>query len=686
MPETQEKEPKLRFVQIPIARGGINKNIEPTSLEGVFTPQMVNMIIEPRRVRKRLGYSELGLNLPLDGIGSQLIDYIDARGNLHTIAITTTHAYEYQPSLDNWIQITPSTFIDGCESGWTAGSGDTVAHDTSDKIREAASCKITLVAERSDGNLLAYKDIDLVDVHLRTHIGFWIKSTIALAANALEIVVSESNHAAGEKTGTYVECLSTALEADVWKFVCLEKTLTDFNAVISCSIFANATLASGLIIRLDDVRGYTPLAGDATKRVGFTIATDLDQFTLNGGAALIITNGVDDLFQYEGHQNDVLTTLAHGYADFANCAEVAEFWNHFMMINFNTGSNNVRSFAYASAGDIDEYVLGTSGLVYLTDSRGSLARAAKIGADLVLYSDRSITACRYYGETILFLCPTLIHRAGLYVDNGLIELTNKHQLIGTDQRIYEFSGGTELKSIGSNIEASFFGELDSSKKARIVTGYDEANDRSYFAFPRAHDDYSKASYCLNQRQPESPWEYFEFSDDVRAFCMYESTIELYCDDNDFSGVYCDEMALYCDAPSSSSGFSVLITLTSDGYVFKHDEAFGKDGDADIECEYQTQDITTGEKEYFGRWEWLAFEARSILAGGEVSVYYSINGGVSWVEFDDSPISLEYDWTVHRIPLDVVSREIRFRFYQNSSADLQIRDDMFASFVLETARS
>jgi hypothetical protein len=263
----------LITIPIPIARGGINKDIEPTSLEGVFTPFMLNMIIT--------------------GTGAKLVEYIDARGTIHTLAITITHAYEYQADSDLWLQITPSIDLENCDSGWTAGTSITLAYDTSDKIRGTGSAKMTLDAGRSDGDQLAYKDISSVDITSMTHVGFWIKSSVTLAASALEVVVSESNHASGEKTGTYVESLTTALTADTWKFVCLAKTLTDYNAVISCSIYANATLASGIIIRLDDIRAYDELAGDVDKPVSCSLATDLNEFTNNGGLAQVISNSVD---------------------------------------------------------------------------------------------------------------------------------------------------------------------------------------------------------------------------------------------------------------------------------------------------------------------------------------------------------------------------------------------------------
>lgn len=677
----------LITIPIPIARGGINKDVEPTSLEGVFTPHMLNMIIDPSRIRKRLGYSKLGLNLPLSGTGMKLLEYIDARGTIHTLAFTTTHAYEYQSSTDLWLQITPSIDLEGCDDGWTQGSGDTIAYDTDDFIRESGSLEITLVAQRVDGNQLAYKDISSVDVTSMARIGFWIKSSIALAANALEIVISESNHATGEKTGTYVEVLTTALAVDTWKFVSVAKALSpDYNAVISCSIYANATIASGTVIRLDDIRAYNELTGNVDKPISCSLATDTNEFGDNGGLAQVISNQADDLLYYEGDSGDVFATLVHGYAGFVNCVSIAEFWNHFLLINFNSGNQNVRSVAWADVGDIDDFSDGTSGLSYLTDSSGKIIRASKLKADLILYSTRSITTCRYHGGSIVFLFPTLIYRTGMLTSESIVELLNLHQFIGSDQRIYEYVGGSQLRPIGKNIERSFFSELDISKKARIICGYDEALDRSYFCFPRAQDTYAKAAYCLNLGQPEKPWEYFEFADDIRSFAMHENQINLYCDSARFSGIYCDEASFYCDASFGEANYPIMITISNDGYVFQHDEAFGKDDDANITCEYQTQDLTVDKEKHFARWEWFTFVAKSVLAGGTVSVYYSDNDGVTWTEFDDSPVTLTTAWSVSSLPLDNVSRKIRYRFYQNSSADLQIRDDMHTSFVLETSRN
>ena len=676
---------ELVSVPIPIARGGINKDIEPTSLDGFFTPYMLNMVIEPRRVRKRLGYNQVGTNLPLKGTGMKIEEYVDARGTIHTLAFTTTHAYEYQADNNLWLQITPSVDLENCDSGWTAGADVTGVHDTTDKIRGTGSYKMTLDAELSDGDQIGYKDISSVDISAMTHIGFWIKSSVAIPANDIEVVISESNHAAGEKTGTYVEVTNdVAIVANTWTFFSIAKTLTSFDAVISCSIYANDTIASGAIIRLDDIRGYDEMAGDADKPYSLSLATDINEFTNNGGLALILSNQVDDLFYYEGHANNVLATLVHGYADFANCVTIAEFWNHFMLINFNNGNQNVRSIAHADIGDIDDFSAGTSGLAYLTDSVGKIVSAKKLKGDLIIYSTRSITTCQYHGSPV-FLYPTLIYRTGLFTQEAVIALTNFHQIIGTDQRIYQYEGGSQLVSIGRSIEKSFFSELDSSKRSALRTGYNETKDWSLFCFPRAQDTYAKAAYIQNRAQPELPWMYFEFADSIRSIAMHENKVDLYCDSSQVSGIYCDESALYCDASSGESDYPVMISLSDDGYVYQHDEAFGKDDDANITCEYQTQDVTVDKEEHYARWEWFTFVAKSSIAGGTVNVYCSDDEGDTWTELDNSPFSLTSAWTVYRKPIDKVSRKIRFRFRQSSSSDLQIRDDMHVSAIPKTAR-
>lgn len=662
-------------LSIPIARGGINKEASTSSLEGVYTPYMKNMFIEPFMLRKRLGYTQFGSNLPLSGTGMQLLQYIDAVGNIHKIALTTTHAYEYNDSSHMWVLITPSTVLDQCETGWTAGANVT-NDESADAAQGSYSQIFTLTSGLSDGNQIGYKDISSKDISDKGYIGFWIKASTNLAANALEVVVSESNHASGEKTGTYVECLSTALTAGTWTFVCLAKTLTNFNAVLSVSLYANATLASGLIIYLDDIRGYTPFTTTTAKRWSTTIATDLDMFTGNGGSALILSNQVDDLFFYEGDSRDVLTTLVHGYTSFASADVIAEFWNHFIIANFTTTLRNSRSLAIADLGDISNWATGTSNLFYLTDSIGQISEFIKLGSEAVVYSDYSISICRYYGGTTVFIFPTLIYNVGLFSPRCVWSSAVLQYFLGSDLKVYRYASGSHIEDAGKAINTALFSEADVAKKAQMLLCYETGMDKLYVAFPKVSDTYSKNAYVLNRRQQGEPWEYVEFADSICGMATFENpSMSWYCDDVDWTNVYCDEIDMYCDAAYGQSNYPITCFISDDGYVYQLDNYTGQDDDTDIECEYQTQDITIDKEEHFGRWEWFSFVAKSNIANGTVNVYYSIDDGLTWTEFDNSPCTLTSEWKTFRLPLDVVSRKIRFRFVQNSASDLKLRDDM-----------
>jgi len=524
------------YVNLPIATDGLNTEIEPTTVNVAYSPFMKNFIVEPWGIRKRMGYTQLGSNLPLSGTGGALISYTDARGTTHLIALTTTKAYHYNSSSDEWDDITPAA-----------------------------------------GNFTG--DVD-----------------------------------------------------NIW---------------------------------------------------AFCVAHDTSEFSNNGGTALIITNNVDDLQYFEGHSDDKFKVLSHGYPSFSHCKEVAEFWNHLFLINYNNGANNVRSLAFASAGDVDNFSDGTSGGATLTDSVGELLRPAKLGQDMILYSAESIAVARYYGQPVIFEFPSVIYKTSIIGQRALVALDNVHYFLGKNQEIYAYAGGTYLTSIGLEVNGYLFDMLDSTKTARIVAGRDVSKRCVYFAIPRSGEDYPKAVFAYNYYRKH--WEYHEFADSVRALAVFSNQYTWYCDDARWADEYCDEQSFYCDASSGQSGYSLACFITDDGYVMQLDDTGGQDDDANIACEYQSLDATVDKEEHFGRWEWVSFVAKADISNSTVQVFYSTDGGETWTELSDSPVSLSSDWTTYRLPLDVVSRRIRFKLYQYSDKDIKLRSAIRCKVVLLTER-
>lgn len=682
-------------IPIPIATGGLNKDLQPTQLQNQ-SPNMINMIVENWGVRKRLGYTLAGDNLPIPGIGMELIQYIDAVGVTHQIACTSTCIFKFDDSASGvagdfgqWLNICDPTVIEDCEdsSDWTADES-TVATEATIKKVGTNSLKMTVDADVADGALLAYVDFSAVDITSDNMITYWVRCNSALSAGSLEVVLSEA--ANGAKSGTHVVTSNPlAMTADTWYNFNISLTPTAMNAIVSVGVYSNhATELDAKIVYLDDIKVTAGFTGDTGNRWSHTIATDTSEFSDNSGTALILSNNVDLPQQFEGGDNTG-TIEALDISDFIGLTiikEVIEFWNHFFGINYNS---NIRNVAYTDLGDIVDWTTGTSGANALTDTRGKLLRAKKLGSDMIIYSEGSITTCRYYGGNILFLFPTLVYETGLFAEKTLWDFVNVHYLLGTDKKIYGYYGGQQLLPIGQAIEDVLFGEINIANKQNTIVGLDTQQHKLYVSYPGSGDTYAKKSYVYNYKQIPPTWEYHEFAHSVRDMSILTNLSGWYADGPELAGTYADTYTLYADASFTQSGHPTTIFLTDDGYIFKLNESGNKDYDKDISCIYETHDLTIDGGEHRFRTVWVSFSLMSTVVNSTYTIAYSINGGDSnptWTTIEENASissGAANSWMTHRHPFDIDARQIRFRITQTSDTDLQIRASHIELEILGT---
>lgn len=519
--------------------GGININDEPVGFGGSFSPYMKNMVVERTRLRKRQGYSRLGTGAAMSGVGMALVSYVDAKGNTHLIAFTTTSAYEYNGTTDAWDDISETDTL------WT---------------------------------------------------------------------------------------------------------------------------------------------GDADDRFSFDVVTDSTTFSNNEGSALCVVNNVNDVKFYEGDSGDEFTTLTHTFPSFASCVELVEFWNHLIFLKYTDSAAHARSLAWAGLADVTDWTGSTTGQTTLTDTVGNLLRAVKLGQDLIVYSERTISRCQYVGLPTIYVIPVILQETGLLSETAITSIVQIHYFLATDQKVYALHQSGGIEDIGSRVDERLFLGLAIDKKTRIASGYDVGRKKVLFAIPSGADDYAKKLYVVTTDLSGLPWEYYEFSDDVRGFATLRKTgSSRYCDDDAWSTVYCDETPVYCDDRYGQEGFDMTCFISSDGYVYQLDESTGYDNSSDIDCEYQTEDLVAGDEEPFARFEWFSFTAKSDLSDTSAYVYYSTDGGETFTAFADSPVSLSTSWQTHRLPLDVVSRRIRFKILQSGFGDLQLRSNIRVKLVVSTER-
>lgn len=429
-----------------------------------------------------------------------------------------------------------------------------------------------------------------------------------------------------------------------------------------------------------------PWTGDADDVFSFDVVTDAGMFTGNGGAALCVVNGVDNVKFFEGNSSDIFDTLVHAFPSFTTCRDLVEFWNHLFFAAYTDTAFRARSLAVAGFANVDDWTSATSFATTLTDTKGSILRMRKLADALMIYSERSISKATYTGGSTLFVIPPVFQDLGLLSQSALCSLSYAHFFIGTDGNIYACTQGDSLVDIGRRVARRIFAGIDYSKKNRIAVGYNNQTKKIYFAIPTTGEDYPTTIYAVSIDMEGYPWEKYTFAHDVRAIAILRRTqSSLYCDDTGIATTYCDETAMFCDDLFGTAGADIPCFISSNGCVYKIDEASGDDAGSDIDCSYETEDIVAGEEEDFFRVVWFSFTAQSAFADIKAYVYYSTDDGLSWTELEDSPVTLSQSWTTHRLPLDVTTRKIRFQIYQSGFGDLKLRSSFKIEIIPSTSR-
>ncbi len=419
--------------------------------------------------------------------------------------------------------------------------------------------------------------------------------------------------------------------------------------------------------------------GNADDRFSSGVVTDVSTFGNNGGDAFLISNGKDKPAYYEGQASDKFQYMTNEPASFVYVQELVEFWNQLFYINPNDGNDHARGISVADAGDTSKWNgADVSFDVTLTDVVGTLLRGVKLSYDLILYADESISVCRRVGTDVLFIIPTLMYELGIISKRAVYAFPEYHVIIGSDEKFHKYAGGIQAPIICDEIAKAFFEELDFTKKDKIVIGHDTGKHKLYFFFPSASDTYATNYYAWNYDTNPQTMEYGQLADSVRGFAMLSGGAAWACDSSIFAGVTCDSISLRCSDSYGQLNKLQAMFLSDDGYVFALDEAFGSHNGVDIECVIDTPDLTyeKGSEFKHGRFLGYSFDAMSIFVGATCDVQYSTDGGVTFTDFADSPVSLTTAWANYNLPCDVDARKCRFRNKQDSSKDLQIRNRVY----------
>lgn len=643
--------PQLQIKPILAPRGGLNFSLPADLISDMEMSGGQNIFFEEGLVKKRYGYTQKGNNLPLSGVVNGSDQFYDFGGNSWLLKCTTTDVYKYNPTPAMWEQITTSTQLHDCDAAWTAGSGDTIAADTSDKIEGDASVKITLTAERSDGDKLAYKNITSASIIAHNSIGFWIKSSAALAANALEVVVSES--ADGAKSGTYCETLTTALTADTWTFVRVAKTLTDYNAVVSVALYANATLASGLIIHIDDVRAYTPLTASYNTSSEDLVSSDYIRKSTETDPWWIYTNGVDPLKYWTG--SGQLANLISDYPSGVTtllARHVVEFKDHLFLWDVTEDTDRYpQRGRWSDTADPEDFLNGNASYVDLTGADWVQGAIKFKGDYLVVCKERSIWVGYATGDSDVFQFDQKITGTGCAAPKTIEDLGDEVIFLGWDD-VYAFDGTDYISLTEDNVGVRLINSINPEQIGKCFGVIIEEQKEYWLFYPSVGSDYCDAAWCFNYNL--NKWTRHTFSDYISMYGYYQ--IEASITINDLVGTIKQQNWRFDDRTTLESMPTTLFGDTS-GYIYEYDRTVSNDDGTAIDAYFDTKDFNPTQlmqRFWFPRLD-------VYYTGDSLEVWYSTDKGVSWTLQDtlsanSSLADLIRVWS----RLDITQVRMRFR--------------------------
>lgn len=694
---------KVRTLSAPI--GGLDQRTQPTQLDGAYTPKIQNFWIdEDGTIRKRLGFTTLGYNLPLPGDGMDVYVYEDEAGNQHLLAFTSTDISVLEPAedendVDRWILLTPSVqlvdFDDDTDFEIPAGvTGVTLSKGENNlRLEGAGSLKVSLSnVTEVDGTIIARNAADLsdIDISAQTSIGFWIRASEAVVVNTFKIIVSEEADCG--KGATYIETDVPALIADTWTFVRVTKTLTSVNAVKSIGLeVGSAGLAAATFdVWIDDLRGFKAFGGslpppapvapasDIGNCWSMAVITDEAEFSTYD-SALVVSNGEDKIFYWEGASNSTFfSELSTDITSFSWVKEVSTLFDHFIIANIKKSTSYfARTILFADIGDCDNFEGdGTNGACVLTDGRGYIKRMLELLSDMIIYSSGSISYLRYVSGSQVFVPFTPIKNVGLFSRRAVWPYEGEHLFLGSNKKIYQYSGQRSLQQIGQQISKTLFKNLNTTYRELCVCGHDPVESRHFFFFPEGSDSQAKSYYSFDLDKQTQIWEYGKLSTDVRGMCDWIS-------EGSFAGwrfnsqqiadVRANETTMRANDAVYRAGCSQAIFIDTNGYVYSFVPKDGSDNGSDIDAIFDTKDLTSLQKsEIFRvRITEIGFDASSgSSTSSTVSIYYSIDGGSNWVFLETKTI-IE-GWNNYTVSCDVEARKIRVRFRANHSLDYWMR--------------
>jgi len=313
---------------------------------------------------------------------------------------------------------------------------------------------------------------------------------------------------------------------------------------------------------------------------------------------------------------------------------------------------------------------GTSGFLDIQDVDGGILTAAKLGAgNVAVYGDKSIHIQSWVGGDTVYRFDKMITNMAIPSRRGIVANDVVHYILARDN-IYEYWGGRDLRPIGDAIKARYTQLQNPAGMDYAFMEYMDEDDELRVHIPTGTS--TQPDTCLICKVKEN-YAWYEGDSGYTAPGVHTTPSALTI--GELQGAIGAQNWRFGDL-IPKIGANVYLLGDPSGRVVKRDKtvySVSKTGTAGPqEFIFNTKDLSSiGDMDPLikdkqnishymdneSRWLTCTVEAKGY---GSMYLEYSTDGGEHFLFFDESPITLEPNWTMHDVDIDRASSHLMIR--------------------------
>lgn len=402
----------------------------------------------------------------------------------------------------------------------------------------------------------------------------------------------------------------------------------------------------------------------------FDIATPLS----SGKQILVVTNGIDPIRKWTGSGNDSNLNPA-GLPPVAKF--IQEYQTYLVAANIQGGVDVDTRVQWSDTADPEDWSTGNYGAKDLEEDGGAITGLNIFGNYLAVHKQTSIYLGYLISTSAIFRFERKPTGAGTCANGSIVNLPTGEQIFLSTDGLRIFNGAT-APIIESPVNDEIRDGLNSAYRHKAWGLLVKELDEVWIGVPIGSQTSGETVYKFNYVTR------VVYKDSrTSANCAWKASQSNSITWDDASGTWDSHTDRWDETSLTDQTPLIYIGDTTGKTVYVNSLEADDDGVA-VDAFWETKDFEDEEKRLC-RWEQLEVWAR----GGSLTVEYSIDEGVTWVETTGSPYTLTDSFPSYDSPIifyfDVISSKIRFRLRNNESGESLVIKQYIVGYKLREYR-